>query len=164
MDLAILAPRQLAHASFDQFTYGPIDAPIVIELGPNYTDRHFIEDLEKLQNSKVDHAYLVHVSRVESAHNADVVAAIRERGEEARRDGIKIDYARNDLDRGKVFVKHLDDSTSTGPCLSLPEAVGAPVGARVASAEFADDGPGERILITVTQGGLDNSYVSLADT
>jgi hypothetical protein len=48
VDLAILTPAQLAQASLDQFIDGRISAPIVIELGLDYTDKHLTEDLGKL--------------------------------------------------------------------------------------------------------------------
>jgi hypothetical protein len=63
-DLAVLAPSQLAQASIDQFRQGRIHAPIVVEVGLDYGRAHLEQDLEKLRNSEVPYAYVVHFSRL----------------------------------------------------------------------------------------------------
>jgi len=63
-DLAVLAPSQLAQASIDQFRQGRIHAPIVVEVGLDYGRAHLEQDLEKLRNSEVPYAYVVHLSRL----------------------------------------------------------------------------------------------------
>ena len=48
-----------------------IDAPIVIELGLGYWTDHLSGDREKLTNSRVQHQYLVHLSRMPSGYRRD---------------------------------------------------------------------------------------------
>jgi hypothetical protein len=66
-DLAVLAPSQLAQATVDQFRQGRIHAPIVIEVGLDYGRAHLEQDLTKLENSGVPHAYVVHFSRLSTS-------------------------------------------------------------------------------------------------
>ena len=162
VDLAILTPAQLAQASLDQFTEGRISAPIVVELGLDYTDTHLTEDLDKLENSQVSHAYLVHLSRVQSARNIAAEAAIGRAVTRTRHTGIKLAYARHDLVRRRVFVKHLNDAAITSTDQAPAAMVGDDQESSGQSLEVPAGSDGERILISVTQGGLDNSYVSLA--
>lgn len=63
-DLAVLAPSQLARASIEQFRQGRIHAPIVVEVGLDYGRAHLEQGLEKLRNSEVPYAYVVHFSRL----------------------------------------------------------------------------------------------------
>jgi hypothetical protein len=81
-DLVVLAPCQLQRTVLEQFIVGCIDAPIVIELGLNYGKQHLTGDRQKLANSKVQHPYFVHLSRMPSSRQGateDVIAGIRER-------------------------------------------------------------------------------------
>jgi len=162
IDLAVLAPAQLAQASLDQFIDGRISAPIVIELGLNYTDKHLNQDLDKLENSQVSHAYLVHLSRVQSAHHGAAETAIGHATTRTQHTGIKLAYARRDLVRGRVFVKHLNDMAITSPGQALAAAEGDDQESSRQPLEVPAGNARERILISVTQGGLDNNYVSLA--
>ena len=66
-DIAIVTPDQLRRASIDQFRLGRIAAPIVIELGLGYWDKHLLADHKKLEDSKIQHGYLIHLSRMPSA-------------------------------------------------------------------------------------------------
>jgi hypothetical protein len=70
-DLAVLAPSQLAQASIDQFRQGRIHARIVVEVGLDYGRAHLEQDLEKLRNSGVPYAYVVHFSRLPAAGNVE---------------------------------------------------------------------------------------------
>jgi hypothetical protein len=70
-DLAVLAPSQLARASIEQFRQGRIHAPIAVEVGLDYGRAHLEQDLEKLRNSKVPHAYAVHLSRLQAGDDVD---------------------------------------------------------------------------------------------
>lgn len=70
-DFAVLAPSQLAQASIDQFRRGRIHAPIAVEVGLDYGRAHLEQDLEKLRNSEVPHAYVVHFSRLPAGDNVD---------------------------------------------------------------------------------------------
>lgn len=101
-DLVVLAPSQLEHVTREQFIVGRIDAPIVIELGLGYGEKHLRHDLEKLTNSKVRHPYLVHLSRMPSAHRKETEAFI---------DSIEalhqIAYVHHDLEGGEVHFRHL---------------------------------------------------------
>lgn len=63
-DIAILPPKLLASChSSRAFQYGRLPAPIVVELGLNYSSGHFRDDALKLLNSKPQHGYLVHLVR-----------------------------------------------------------------------------------------------------
>ena len=70
-DIAIVTPDQLRQASIAQFRLGRIAAPIVIELGLGYWDKHLCADHKKLKDSKILHGYLVHLSRMPSARRMD---------------------------------------------------------------------------------------------
>lgn len=91
-DLAVLAPSQLEHATLDQIRYGRIAAPIVIEMGLNYTLAHLRQDFEKLQASRVPAGYLVHLTR-DAAYDPDVEAFIVAAGDDSP---IKIAYGHQD--------------------------------------------------------------------
>jgi hypothetical protein len=63
-DVAVLPPRLLASChSMEVFQNGRLPAPIVVEVGLNYSSRHFHDDAMKLLNSKPQHGYLVHLVR-----------------------------------------------------------------------------------------------------
>jgi hypothetical protein len=101
-DVVVLAPSQLEKATLEQFTVGRIDAPIVIELGLGYWTDHLSGDREKLTNSRVQHPYLVHLSRIPSGYQEETEASIA--GIEAP---AQIAYVHHDLEHKKVYVRHL---------------------------------------------------------
>jgi hypothetical protein len=101
-DVAILAPGQLEKATLEQFTVGRIDAPIVIELGLGYWNDHLSGDREKLTNSRVQHPYLVHLSRMPSDYQKETEVIIA--GIEAP---TQIAYVHHDLEQKKVYFRHL---------------------------------------------------------
>jgi len=101
-DLAVLAPSQLAQASIDQYRQGRIHAPIVVEVGLDYGRAHLEQDLEKLRNSDVPHAYVVHFSRLpETGRVEDLLTAAYP--------SIATAYAHVPPTGGKS-VKHLGDT------------------------------------------------------
>ena len=61
-----------------------------------------------------------------------------------------------------MFVKHLNDVAITSPGQAQAAAEGDDQEPSGQSLEVTAGNDRERILISVTQGGLDNSYVSLA--
>lgn len=79
-----------------------------------------------------------------------------------RHTGIKLAYARHDLVRGRVFVKHLNDPAITSPGQAQVAMEGDDQESSGQSLEVPAGNERELILISVTQGGLGNSYVSLA--
>jgi hypothetical protein len=101
-DLVVLAPGQLEKAALEQFTVGRIDPPIVIELGLGYWDDHLEGDQEKLTNSRVQHPYLVHLSRISSGYQEATEGIIA--GIEAP---TQIVYVHHDLEHKKVYVRYL---------------------------------------------------------
>ena len=107
-DLAILTPGQLARASQDQFAYGLIEAPIVIEIGFGYWDEHLAGDYAKLLNSEVQHPYLVHLSRTRSARRVKTESVLAAVGAP-----VEIAYAWHDLASRKVRYRHLDSREFT---------------------------------------------------
>jgi hypothetical protein len=101
-DVVVLAPSQLERASLEQFTVGRIDAPIVVELGLGYWNDHLSGDREKLKNSRVQHPYLVHLSRMPSGYQEETEVTIA--GIEAP---TQIAYVHHDLEQKKVSFRHL---------------------------------------------------------
>jgi hypothetical protein len=101
-DLAVLAPSQLAQASIDQFRQGRIHAPIVVEVGLDYGRAHLEQDLEKLRNSEVPHAYVVHFSRLPAGGQVEDLLT-------AAYPNIKTAYAHVPPAGGRA-VKHLTDT------------------------------------------------------
>jgi hypothetical protein len=101
-DLAVLAPSQLARASIEQFRQGRIHAPIAVEVGLDYGRAHLEQDLEKLCNSKVPHAYVVHFSRLPAAGNVEDLLT-------AAYPNIRTAYAHIPPTGGRT-VKHLTDT------------------------------------------------------
>jgi len=106
-DLAVLAPSQLARASIDQFRQGRIHAPIVVEVGLDYGRAHLEQDLEKLRNSEVPYAYVVHFSRLPAGGNVDDLLT-------AAYPNIRTAYAHVPPTGGRA-VKHLTDTDIIQP-------------------------------------------------
>jgi hypothetical protein len=103
-DLAVLAPSQLeAVQTLDQFIYGTIAAPIVIELGLGYQDDHLVGDETKVLGSQVQHPYLVHFSRIKSRKQQATEAIVNRLPPP-----IKVVYVHHDIVAGKVRFKHLN--------------------------------------------------------
>ena len=101
-DLAVLAPSQIRTATLEQFANGLIDAPIVIELGLDYGPAHLQGDLDKLENSAVQHRYLVHLSRTPSAEQGrteEIIAGITP--------PTQIAYMHHDRKWKRVRLRHL---------------------------------------------------------
>ena len=99
--LRLLTPDQLRRASIDQFRLGRIAAPIVIELGLGYWDEHLRADHKKLTDSKIQHGYLVHLSRMPSArrmHTEKLINGMQDVG---------VVYVHHDIDNGRVSYKAL---------------------------------------------------------
>ena len=101
-DFAVLAPSQLDQASIDQYRQGRIHAPIAVEVGLDYGRAHLEQDLEKLDNSRVPHAYVVHFSRLPAADNVDDLLT-------AAYPNIRKAYA-HVPPTGRRAVKHLADT------------------------------------------------------
>jgi hypothetical protein len=101
-DLAVLAPSQLAQASIDQFRQGRIHAPIVVEVGLDYGRAHLEQDLEKLRNSEVPYAYVVHFSRLPAGGKVEDLLT-------AAYPNIRTAYAHVPPTGGRA-VKHLTDT------------------------------------------------------
>lgn len=101
-DIAIVTPDQLRRASIDQFRLGRIAAPIVIELGLGYWDKHLLADHEKLKDSKVQHGYLVHLSRMPSARRIYTEKLINGMQD------VGVVYVHHDIPNRRVFYKALN--------------------------------------------------------
>jgi hypothetical protein len=99
---------------------------------------------------------------VQSAHNIATEAAIRHATTRTQHTGIKLAYARRDLVRGRVFVKRLNDVAITSPGQAQAATEDNDQESSGQSLEVTAGNDRDRILISVTQGGLDNSYLSLA--
>lgn len=106
-DFAILSPECLKTCTLENFSNGRLAPAIVIEMGLNYKEDHFLHDAEKLLNSKVLYGYLVHLVR-EKPHEPSIDETIfRLQGEGT----IKVAFAR--VYRGQKFIKLLNDPKIT---------------------------------------------------
>ena len=106
-DIAIVTPDQLRRASIDQFRLGRIAAPIVIELGLGYWDKHLRADHKKLEDSKIQHGYLVHLSRMPSArrmHTEKLINGMQ---------NVQVVYVHHDIPNRRVSYKALDGKLIT---------------------------------------------------
>lgn len=103
-DLAILPPDLLNGCNLKDFSEGRIAPPIVIEMGLNYGNGHLAGDAEKLLNSQVKHAYLVHLVR-EMPHDTSIDQTIADL---RRTNLIRVAFAR--VEQGRKYLKLLDDS------------------------------------------------------
>jgi hypothetical protein len=114
-DIAIVTPGQLRQASIDQFRLGRIAAPIVIELGLGYWDKHLCADHKKLEDSKVQHGYLVHLSRMPSARRMRTEKLIN--GMQNKlingRQNVQVVYVHHDIPNKRVSYKALDGKLVT---------------------------------------------------
>jgi hypothetical protein len=106
-DLAVLAPSQLAQASIDQFRQGRIHAPIAVEVGLDYGRAHLKQDIEKLRNSEVPHAYVVHFTRLPAGGDVEDLLT-------AAYPNIRTAYAHVPRNGGRA-VKHLTDTDIRRP-------------------------------------------------
>jgi hypothetical protein len=107
-DLAILAPSQLEEVTeIKQFIYGTIAAPIVIELGLGYTDKHLGDDEIKVLGSDVQHPYLVHFSRLRTARQKDIETRISDIGPRVKVAYVHYDFGPN-FETDTVTYKQLN--------------------------------------------------------
>ena len=106
-DIAIVTPDQLRQASIDQFRLGRIAAPIVIELGLGYWDEHLRADYKKLKDSKIQHGYLVHLSRMPSARRMPTEKLINSLHD------VGVVYVHHDIPNRRVSYKTLDGKPIT---------------------------------------------------
>ena len=97
-----MTPDQLRRASIAQFRLGRIAAPIVIELGLGYWDEHLRADHKKLTDSKIQHGYLVHLSRMPSAKRKRTEKLIN------GMKGVGVVYVHHDIPNRRVSYKALD--------------------------------------------------------
>lgn len=74
-DLAVLSPELLLTCDTKQFAQGRLAAPIAIEMGLNYGIFHFYNHADKLLNSRVQHGYIVHLTR-DVAYDPAIESAI----------------------------------------------------------------------------------------
>lgn len=100
-----MTPDQLREATIDQFSLGLIAAPIVIEMGLNYWDDHLRADHDNLAHCKIQHGYLVHLSRMPSDRREDTEDLIN-RIDHAGVFGVV--YVHHDIPNGQVRYKGLD--------------------------------------------------------
>lgn len=97
-----MTPDQLRQASIDQFRLGRIAAPIVIELGLGYWDKHLLADHKKLKDSKIQHGHLVHLSRMPSARRKKTEEFINGMHD------VRVVYVHHDIPNRRVSYKTLD--------------------------------------------------------
>jgi hypothetical protein len=93
-DLAILSPKTIDSDPIDIFHFrlGLIEPAVAIELGLDYGLAHLKGDVEKLENSKVKHGYLVHFARPEGEPQDEVEDCVLEIIEKEKAGGPKIAY------------------------------------------------------------------------
>ncbi len=103
-DIAILPPKLLAACPTTAvFQSGRLPAPIVIEVGLNYSTQHFHDDAMKLLNSKPQHGYLVHLVRDRRRDGSAERLILSGQ----TRPGIKTAYAW--VTSSRAAIKRLDD-------------------------------------------------------
>jgi hypothetical protein len=94
-DLAILSPKTIESDPIDIFHFklGLIEPAVAIELGFDYGLAHLKGDIEKLENSKVKHGYLVHFARPEGEAQDEVEDCVLDLIEKEKAGGPKVAYA-----------------------------------------------------------------------
>jgi hypothetical protein len=108
VDLVILSPTNCLGSSISDFIYGRIEAPIVIEMGLNYSISHFTDDFEKLKNSRIHKGYLIHLSRKEQIYECRNFEEILLQIEDTY-ENIKVGYVKHEP--GKVRFKLINDNS-----------------------------------------------------
>jgi len=106
-DLAILSPTNCLGCSINDFLYGRIEAPIVIEMGLDCSIKHFTDDFEKLKNSWVYKGYLFHLSRKEQIYECTNFEKILLQIEDTY-ENIKVGYVKHEP--GRVRFKLINDN------------------------------------------------------
>ncbi len=102
-DLAILSPKRLRNCTLRDFSEGRVVPPIGIEMGLNYGEGHLALDAEKLLNSRIQHAYLVHLVRGMPDDPTIATTIARLRSET----NVKVAFAR--YENGRKYAKLLND-------------------------------------------------------
>jgi hypothetical protein len=101
-DLAIISPKQLRATVVDDFKQGRLRAPIAIEMGVDEDVTHLADDIDKLLNSEIPHAYIVHFLRESYLDQQCESLVVRPGG------NVHVTYVR--LLRGEVVYKLLGDN------------------------------------------------------
>jgi hypothetical protein len=101
-DLAIISPTQIQATTVPDFRDGRLQAPIAIEMGVDEDVTHLADDIDKLLNSEIPHAYIVHFVR-ESYRDSECESLVVNPG-----GNVRIAYVR--LLRGQVFHKLVGDT------------------------------------------------------
>ena len=101
-DLAIISPSQLHATTVIGFSEGRLQAPIAIEMGVDEDVTHLADDIDKLLNSEIPHAYIVHFLR-ESYQDRECESLVVQPG-----GNVQITYVR--LLKGEVFCKLIGDN------------------------------------------------------
>ena len=94
-DFAILSPESIRDKGIFDFTNGRIEAPIVVEVGLNYGEKHLLGDFKKLNNSKVYRGYLLHLVRKEKVDDNSIEEILSEI--ESKFKNIKVGYVKHDV-------------------------------------------------------------------
>ncbi len=102
-DLAVMSPEGLAAATLEQFRQGRIAAPIVIEVGLDYGQKHLEGDGKKMLDSGVEVPYLLHLSRVRDVNATEIEAYVS-----APPGQLRVAYVHHDP-RGGARYKRLGD-------------------------------------------------------
>ena len=113
-DLAVLSPDGIAAMSLSQFEDGECDQikpPIVIEMGLHYGMKHLSDDAEKLENSKVLHAYIVHLVRRKHREIAfsNEIGILNKKIAELKKNNSNIKVAFAAVQSDKKFLKLLGE-------------------------------------------------------
>jgi hypothetical protein len=118
-DLAILSPKTINSDPIDIFHFrlGLIEPAVAIELGFDYGLAHLKGDIEKLENSKVKHGYLVHFARPEGEPQDDVEDYVLDLIEKEKAGGPKIAYVKININQSR-FRKIGESEIKTGKVLN----------------------------------------------
>jgi len=107
-DLAVLSPQGLAAATLEQFRQGRVAAPIVIEVGLDYGQKHLTQDGKKMIDSGVTAPYVLHLSRVRDVNVPAIEAYVS-----APPGRLRVAYVHHDPRGGARYKRLSDDDVRT---------------------------------------------------
>lgn len=107
-DIGILSPESVTTSTLDQFRDGRIRPAIAIEMGVDYSVSHLLGDAEKLINSRIPKAYIVHLDRTRAPDErlADAIKWTENHCDSIR---VAVGIVRN----GRSWKKAVRDATLT---------------------------------------------------
>lgn len=103
-DIAVLNRTDVENGSLPDLIEGRFRAPIVIELGLDYSLQHIKGDLDKLERNAVERPYVVHLSRKRTRRATAVEESVLQSGR------VQTAFAHLDVDSREFRWKTLNDT------------------------------------------------------